>query len=188
MRFFHYLISILMTAVLLFLSWLLVAHIFEIACVTSPLKDFLFTKYGLLSLAAFFFFVPILFWLTAISAVSRKTRFLTFEGEDGKVNISVSAVNEFLARIGEEFASIIALRSKVFGTKNNAIVVELDLAVKAGVKLHELAHLLRQRVVESMRENLGVSEIASVHINFREIVDNSEKTASSEREEWQNTF
>ncbi|MBU1858263.1 MAG: hypothetical protein KKC28_14895, partial [Verrucomicrobia bacterium] len=126
-----------------------------------------------------------LYWLTGIPV--KEERFLTFENEGGAISISVKAINDFLAKLADEFAGIIRLRADVTASRDGRIEVRLDVSVKAGTKVQQLSQVLQQRVRESMRENLGITEIHTIKVNVSSIVA-AEKPASdrpAERADWQ---
>ncbi len=185
MKILHFLVSLALSAALLLLGWFLVANFFGL---DWKFCEFLFTgRYGRLGLGLFLMLAVAFYWVTAISARVRKERYLSFDNESGAVSVSVGAVNAFLAKLGREFAGIVNLRSDVAGSGRDAVEIQLDLTVKAGTKIQELSQLLQQRVRDSLRDSLGISEVAAVKIKIAEIVS-SEENAAAEREEWQNTL
>ncbi len=185
MKFLHFLVSVAISAGLLLLGWFLLA---DLLGVKYSFGEFLFTApAGRLALGAAFIIAVAFYWITAVPARARKERFLSFDSEGGAVSISISAVNEFLAKLGQEFAGIVNLRSDISGSGRDAVEIRLDLSVKAGTKIQELSQLLQQRVRDSMRDSLGISEIAAVKVNVTEIV-NSQESTRAERDEWQNTL
>ena len=109
------------------------------------------------------------------------------ESEGGAISISVKAINDFLAKLADEFAGIIRLRADVAASRDGRVEVRLDVSVKAGTKVQQLSQVLQQRVRESMRDNLGIAEIHAVKVNVSSIVT-VEKPASgrtTDRADWQ---
>ncbi|NLB59569.1 MAG: Asp23/Gls24 family envelope stress response protein [Lentisphaerae bacterium] len=123
--------------------------------------------------------IVILFWLSAIS-IGKREHFLSFDSEGGTVSISVAAVNVFLAKLKNEFAGIVDLRADVSASRAGAIEVRLDLSVKAGTHVQQLSQALQQRVRDTMRESLGILDIASVKVNVQDIV--SSETSAERRQ------
>jgi uncharacterized alkaline shock family protein YloU len=187
MKFLHSLISFALCVALLLLGGFLVGNFFGLKC---PFCEFLFTApIGRLGLGVCFILGPAFFWLTAISARSCKERYLSFDNESGAVSVSVGAVNAFLSKLGHEFAGIVNMRSDVTGVGRDAVEIQLDLTVKAGTKIQELSQLLQQRVRDSMRDSLGISDISAVKVKITEIISNEAANAAvAEREEWHNTL
>lgn len=115
------------------------------------------------------FFVYVLYLLTGIRPKVRGEQFLTFANDGGAVSISLRAVREFLARLGEEYAAIVHLQPQV-RARGDAIDVEFDVRVRAGTQIPELCQMLQERVRQSLRENLGLAEVRNIRVNVREIV------------------
>lgn len=187
MKFLHYLVCTVLSVGLLLLGWFLTADFFG---VEYPFGEFLFSApAGRLALGVFFIIAVAAYWLTSFSPSKAgiKDRYLSFESDGGTVSVSVRAVNDFLTRLGREFAGIVNLRSDIIGSSGHAVGIRLDLTVKSGTKIQELAQLLQQRVRDSLRESLGISDVAEVKISVTEIVAGKDNNRS-ERDDWQGTM
>ena len=182
MNILHGLIKCVLSIGLLIYGLLLVASVFTFH---SPLGDFLINdKLGQFLVGISAVFLVLLYWLTAIPV--KEERFLTFENEGGAISISVKAINDFLAKLADEFAGIIRLRADVTASRDGRVEVRLDVSVKAGTKVQQLSQVLQQRVRESMRDNLGITEIHAVKVNVSDIVA-AEKPAPgrpADRADW----
>jgi uncharacterized alkaline shock family protein YloU len=173
MNILHGLIKCVLSVGVLILGILLLANV---VALHTPLGDFLIIdKLGQFLVGISAVFLVLLYWLTAIPV--KEERFLTFETEGGAISISVKAINDFLAKLADEFAGIIRLRADVLASRNGRVEVRLDVGVKAGTKIQQLSQVLQQRVRESMRDNLGIAEIHAVKVNVTSIVA-AEKPAS----------
>ncbi|MDD5676653.1 MAG: alkaline shock response membrane anchor protein AmaP [Kiritimatiellae bacterium] len=184
MNILHGLIKGILSVGLLIFGLLLLTNL--VVALQTPLGDFLINdKLGQFLAGISAVFLVLLYWLTAVPA--KEEHFLTFENEGGAISISVKAVNDFLAKLADEFAGIIRLRADVATSRNGHIDVRLDVSVKAGTKVQQLSQVLQQRVRESMRDNLGIAEIHAVKVNVSSIVI-AEKPASgrsADRADWQ---
>ncbi|MFH1969203.1 MAG: alkaline shock response membrane anchor protein AmaP [Verrucomicrobiota bacterium] len=179
MKMLHGLIKCVLSVGLLILGILLLANV---VAFHTPLGDFLINdKLGQFLVGISAVFIVLLYWLTAIPV--KEERFLTFENEGGTINISVKAINDFLAKLADEFAGIIRLRADVAAARDGRVEVRLDVSVKAGTKVQQLAQVLQQRVRESMRENLGIAEIHTVKVNVSDIAAAAEP-ASNRPADW----
>ena len=112
--------------------------------------------------------------LTGIRREPAGDQYLSFNNNGATVSILLRAVNEFISRIGDEFAAIVSLKPSV-RPRGSSIEVELDLRVKAGTQIPELSQLLEERVRESVRQNLGLSDIKRIRVNVKDIVGESPK-------------
>ncbi|TFH13152.1 MAG: alkaline shock response membrane anchor protein AmaP [Lentisphaerales bacterium] len=99
----------------------------------------------------------------------QKDRFLSFPGESGTVSVSLRGVAAFVSKIGDEFESVLGLQAKIIPDKNSIDVV-LNARIKEGVQIHEICQALQQRVRESLKDSLGVTEVGEVMVTVREIV------------------
>jgi len=180
MNILHGLIKGVLSVGLLIFGALLLANV---VALHTPLGDFLITdKLGQFLTGISAIFLVLLYWLTAIPV--QEERFLTFENEGGTISISVKAINDFLAKLADEFAGIIRLRADVSASRDGRIEVRLDVSVRAGTKVQQLSQVLQQRVRESMRDNLGIAEIQTVKVNVSSIVA-AEQPDAGRPADWQ---
>jgi len=182
MNILHGLVKGVLSVGLLILGILLLANV---VAVHTPLGDFLINdKLGQFLTGISAVFLVLLYWLTAIPV--KEERFLTFENEGGTISISVKAINDFLAKLADEFAGVIRLRPDVNASRDGRVEVRLDVSVKAGTKVQQLSQVLQQRVRESMRDNLGIAEIHAVKVNVSDIVAGDEPAPGrpADRPDW----
>ncbi len=111
-------------------------------------------------------------------------QFISFESEGGLVSISMKAVRDFLARLADEFAAIVHLEP-VIRPAAGSIEVEMEVKVKSGTQIPELCRMLQERVRESIRENLGLTEIRGVKVSVKEIIAPPAKKKVEEPHEWE---
>ena len=109
-----------------------------------------------------------LHWFGGIGS-KKKTRFIDFQSDDGSVGISTKAIQDFIERVGKEFAAVKHIESKLVQDKQ-ALDIKISVKVVAGNKIPELSQVLQQRVRESVRESLGLEEIRNITIQVSEIV------------------
>jgi len=107
----------------------------------------------------------------ALSAIprGRRERYLSFDSEGGTVSISSAAICDYVAKLTQEFPSVVKLSPSVV-PKKNMIDVTVDLRVKAGPSIHEVCELMQQRVRECLTNGLGISQIGQVVVSVKDIV------------------
>jgi len=184
MKILHAIIGVALSAAILALGWILVAGVFGIHYAYWDVL--LNSRVWQMVLGVSLITLVVLFWLSALPLGSRE-HFLSFESDGGIVSISVNAVNTFLAKLKTEFAGIVDLKANVAASRDGTIEVRLDMTVKAGTPIQQLSQALQQRVRDSMRESLGITDVASVKVNVQDIVavaDNAE-TRPPQDAEWQ---
>jgi len=96
-------------------------------------------------------------------------RFVTFRSKDGQVSISLSAIREFLQRMGSEFAALKDMHISI-RPRRNRLSISVDLRVTADEYLPELCQTLQERIREALREQLGIHAVAGVVVRIREIL------------------
>jgi hypothetical protein len=111
----------------------------------------------------------VLYLITGIRRTSSPEQYLAFSHNGSTVSIQLRAVNEFIGRIANEFADIISMKPHV-EPRGRSISVTLDLRVRAGTQIPELSQILQERVRESVRQNIGISEIKRIQVNIKDIV------------------
>ena len=110
----------------------------------------------------------------------KKESFIDFQSEDGSVGISTKAIQDFIERVGKEFAAVKSIKSQLKQEKGG-LDIAMNVKVLAGNKIPELSQMLQQRVRESVRESLGLEEVRNITIKVQEIVgDPSRVSAVSE--------
>lgn len=109
--------------------------------------------------------------LYVLTGIPRKKgeQFILFESEGGSVSISIKAIREFLVRVGDEFAAVLSLNPTI-RTVSGAVEVDLDVSVKSGTQIPELCRMLQDRIRETIKDNLGLTDVRAVRISVREIV------------------
>ena len=108
--------------------------------------------------------------LMALTGVrkKRKERILSFTNEGGTVSISTSAIADYVAKLADEFPSVVRMQPRV-EPRRNMIDIIIDLRVRAGPQIHEVCEVLQRRVRETMVNGLGISEVRRVAVNVKEI-------------------
>jgi uncharacterized alkaline shock family protein YloU len=98
-----------------------------------------------------------------------RMRFISFESDEGTVSISVNAVRDFIRKLGEEFSAVISLEPKL-REERKKINIDLDVKVESGSRIPELSHILQNRVRESVRNGLGITEVNEIKVRIQEII------------------
>jgi uncharacterized alkaline shock family protein YloU len=99
----------------------------------------------------------------------QKVRYISFDSDNGAVSISVSAVRDFIRKLGDEFGAVVGIDPKIRAEKD-AISVDLDVKVQTGVRIPEFSQALQNRVREGMQDSLGIIEVKEVKVRIQEIV------------------
>lgn len=108
----------------------------------------------------------------------KKESFIDYQSEEGSVGISTRAIQDFIERVGQEFAAVRSIESRLIQGKG-ALDVFVSVRVLSGNKIPELSQMLQQRIRESVRESLGLDEIGKITIQVKEIIGAPEKRSDS---------
>lgn len=110
----------------------------------------------------------VLLYLVTIVPRRPAVRYLPIDSAGGGVSISSGAVRDFIRKIGEEFESITHLEPRLRVDKK-FLAIDLDVKIQAGSGIPELSQMLQERVRESIREGLGITEIREIRVRVQEI-------------------
>ncbi len=105
-----------------------------------------------------------------------KEAYIDFQSEDGSVGISTHAIQDFIERVGKEFAAVKSIDSKLLQSKGTLDIV-VGVRVVSGNKIPELSQVLQQRIRESVRESLGLESIGRITVQVKEIIGAPDKPA-----------
>ncbi|MBN2163106.1 MAG: alkaline shock response membrane anchor protein AmaP [Pontiellaceae bacterium] len=155
--------------------WLVYASWFDQATLESVLdgvknSPFFSMAVGLLLILSF------LLRMVVGSRSARKETYIDFQSDDGNVGISIQAIQDFVERIGTEFAAVKSIESKLVRDRENLDIV-VGVRVLTGNKIPELSQVLQQRIRESVRESLGLEGIGKITVQVKEIIGAPEKAA-----------
>ena len=109
----------------------------------------------------------------------KKDSFIDFQSDDGTVGISTKAIQDFIERVGKEFAAVKSIESRLIQDKG-ALDIAMSVKVVSGNKIPELSKVLQHRIRESVKDSLGLEEIRKITIKVQEIVGDPAKSADSE--------
>lgn len=133
----------------------------------------------------------VLFLLTGVRR-HKAEPVVSFENEGGSVTVSIKALQDYLVKLGGEFAAVLDLRPRVRAGAGGAMDIELDIKVRSGTQLPELSRLLQTRVRESITGDLGLLEVKNVRVNVREIVvpppEKARAQAHEDSVEWEGSM
>lgn len=102
----------------------------------------------------------------------RPDQFLEYDRDGGPVRISTEAISDYIAKLTDEFPSVVKMRTKVL-PYHNEIDVQVELKIRGGPQIHEICELVQKRIRETLQEGLGIKEVRNVEISVREIYPES---------------
>lgn len=105
----------------------------------------------------------------------KRSRFLYFDSEKGRVSISTEAIAEYVGKLVSEFPSVMKLTPTVVPQKN-AIDIVVSIEIKAGPQIHEACELLQDRIRESVTTGLGIPQVRRVEVSVGKILSEHKLT------------
>ena len=169
MKFLHYLFGTVLFISLLLLGGYVIYAAVDAALWKQTLDMLIQQRVLAIGAGAALLLLVVIYLLSGCCRRKKSAEFLSFENESGAVSISMSAISDFLGRIGNEFAAVLSMEPSIRAV-SGAVEVTLDVKVKAGAQIPELCRMLQERVKESITANLGLSDIKGVRVNVQEIV------------------
>ena len=157
--------------------WLVYASWFDKDAIESILghvqnSPFFSTVFGLVLM------LSVLLRIAAGGKRGSKESFIDFQSEDGNVGISTKAIQDFIERVGREFAAVKSIESRLVQGKGILDIV-VAVRVQTGNKIPELSQVLQQRIRESVRESLGLEGIGKITVQVKEIIGAPEAPSKS---------
>ena len=123
--------------------------------------------------------LSVLLRVAAASKRGPKEAFIDFQSDEGSVGISTKAIQDFIERVGKEFAAVKSIESRLVKGKNG-LDISVGVRVLSGNKIPELSQVLQQRIRESVRESLGLEDVGKITIQVKEIIGAPDKPATPE--------
>ena len=170
MKAIHVITALILTLIVLSAGLFVIATAWKGAATWEQTLDFL--KSMRIQASLVMLGVLLLLAVYAISAIKmpERVQYLAYDLEGGgAVSISLKAVQDFLSKIADEFAAVVSLHPTLKAV-NGAVDVQLDVKVKSGAQIPELCRMLQDRVRESIKQHVGISDVKEVRVRVQEIV------------------
>ncbi len=128
--------------------------------------------------------VVVLFSLRYIEAYFRRSqrdKSIIFEYPEGKVSITLFALEDMLKRMLEEHTEVTRIRPKVL-LKKQAIIVNTKGVLTAEVNLVDFTKEIQEKIKEKMSTLLGEDKEVKVNLIIRKVSLGGKKSAAEEPE------
>ncbi len=109
----------------------------------------------------------------------KKEAFIDFQSDEGSVGIGTKAIQDFIERVGKEFAAVRSIESQLVKNRDLLDIV-VGVRVLSGNKIPELSQVLQQRIRSSVRESLGIEGVGKITIQVKEIIGAPERSVTSD--------
>lgn len=101
----------------------------------------------------------------------KRGKTISFENPDGEVNISLSAIEDFVKRISEDVTEIKQLDCKVTNSKKGLNVTN-DVVVYAGISIPEITEKFQNMIKLKLEGILGIENNIKIRMHVKEVQEN----------------
>lgn len=99
---------------------------------------------------------------------SRKAKCIAFENPHGEVDIAISAVEDFICRIGKDFHEVKGIEPTIRGGRRGISVV-MKVVLWSGGSIPSLTERMQEKIKEDVQSTLGI-DVGSVAIIVTKVV------------------
>ena len=92
-----------------------------------------------------------------------KKNLLVFNNEDGKVEISRSAIQEIIQRTCEQFVEVGKARGDISKSKGK-INIKVRLKLRVKTRLQDISNELQNQITRAIRDDLGIENLGVVNV------------------------
>ena len=92
-----------------------------------------------------------------------KSNLLVFNNEDGKVEISKTAIQEIIQRTCEQFVEVGRARGDIRKIKGN-INIKVRLKLRVKTRLQDISNELQKQITRAIRDDLGIENLGEVNV------------------------
>jgi len=94
---------------------------------------------------------------------------IAFDNPDGEVCISMTAIEDFVIRVGREFSEIKTMEPKIKARKEG-VDISLKVELWAGMNLPKMTESLQNLVKSQVQNILGIENVHSVEVMVHKII------------------
>ncbi len=102
------------------------------------------------------------------SRLARQEPSIAFDNPDGEVSISIKAIEDFVGRIGREFAEVKSLEPSIVA-RREGVQIELKVELWSGPNIPKLTERIQNVVKNQVQNILGIDNVQSVTLNVGKI-------------------
>ncbi len=103
------------------------------------------------------------------SRMAREEPSIAFDNPDGEVSISIKAIEDFVGRIGRDFAEVKSLEPAIVA-RREGVHIQLKVELWSGTNIPKLTERI-QNVIKSQVQNiLGIENVQSVTLSVSKII------------------
>ena len=113
----------------------------------------------------------------------KKEKTIAFENPDGRVTISLTAIEDFIKRAMKNLPEIKESRPTVRAKKRGDIVIVNKVVLYSDVNIPETTEKIQNIVKSRVQEMLGVEETVEIQVNVTKIVHKEERSKDTKKDD-----
>ncbi len=113
---------------------------------------------------------------------NRQEKSIAFDNPNGQVTVSLSAIEDFVRRLGKEFKEIQELRP-VAKVKKNALTITCKTYLLQDLSIPEISQKIQDTVKSRVNKLLGNTEDVKVKIDVAKIIEKQKRSKKNEEEQ-----
>lgn len=94
---------------------------------------------------------------------------ITFANPEGKITITVKAIEDFVEKVGQEFSQVIDIKPSIISNKEG-IKISAKAVLVAGTHVPRLAEGIQHTIKNRIQTILGIENITSVEVHISKLV------------------
>jgi uncharacterized alkaline shock family protein YloU len=108
----------------------------------------------------------------ALSRLERE-KTLAFDNPDGRVTVSLTAIEDFMKKLTSQIPEIKELKPKVSATKK-AVIVDTKVILYSETSIPNITEKIQSIVKNRVQDMLGIEEPIIVRVHINKLVDREE--------------
>ena len=108
----------------------------------------------------------------ALSRLERE-KTLAFDNPDGRVTVSLTAIEDFMRKLGSQIPEIKELKPKVSATKK-AVIVDTKIILYSETSIPNITEKIQSIVKNRIQDMLGIEEPIIVRVHIHKLIDREE--------------
>jgi len=100
---------------------------------------------------------------------SMSEKSITFANPEGKITITVKAIEDFVEKVGQEFSQVIDLKPSIISSKEG-ISISAKAVLVAGTHVPRLAEGIQHTIKNRIQTILGIENITTVEVHISKLV------------------
>lgn len=108
------------------------------------------------------------------------TKRISFDNPEGEVTVSMKAVEDFVRRVGQEFAQVLEITPSIMPV-HDGVKISAKVSLAGGINVPRFAESLQREIKVRIQNVLGIENITSVEVHVNKIISKGKTTDQPEQ-------